>query len=388
MGESAQREKIPALVFAFEQAAWKIAGLTLLDRLIVAIHRAGAGPITVVTEEPLPPLQRTRALGLEVQVSQAIPRMKGFILIAEATLLVQAGDIKRCLEAHARLVEPDTKEVPELLPIGVVEERGSPLQGEEGRAAFEEYLEVLVWPPLPVVEAKGVAREIRDRATARKAQKELWASMRSTADGFVDRVFNRPVGRFLSKILIYTPVSPNLISIASIVIGVVAALFLGEGSYRWALIGALLFQLSAIVDCVDGEIARILFKESPLGKWLDLAGDQIVHISVFAGIAFGVLRNGGGKEAIWLGLSAVIGALISFAVVLRGMRQPTETGGSLQKLIDAATNRDFSVLVLVLALIQKLPWFLWMAGIGSHLFWITALGLQFAPRRQRTLPSP
>jgi hypothetical protein len=52
----------------------------------------------------------------------------------------------------------------------------------------------------------------------------------------------------------------------------------------------------------------------------------------------------------------------------------------LQKLIDAATNRDFSVIVLALACAQKLHWFLWMAGIGSHLFWMTALGLQLAYR--------
>ena len=75
---------------------------------------------------------------------------------------------------------------------------------------------------------------------------------------------------------------------------------------------------------------------------------------------------------------AVLGALISFAVIVRGMRRANSGNGLLQKLIDAATNRDFSVIVLALALLQKLHWFLWMAGIGSHLFWITALGLQLA----------
>jgi phosphatidylglycerophosphate synthase len=231
-------------------------------------------------------------------------------------------------------------------------------------------------PREPVIEASGVARIVDDTASARLAARELWASMTSSADGFIDRIFNRPLGRFLSKVLIHTPISPNMVSIASIIIGVISALFLAEGSFRFALIGAILFQLSAIIDCVDGEIARILFKESPLGKWIDLVGDQIVHVSVFAGIAFGVLRNGGGKETVFLGLSAVLGALVSFAVVVRGMRRANSGNSLLQKLINAATNRDFSVIVLAFALLQKLPWFLWMAGIGSHLFWITALSLQ------------
>jgi hypothetical protein len=42
-------------------------------------------------------------------------------------------------------------------------------------------------------------------------------------------------------------------------------------------------------------------------------------------------------------------------------------------LIDAITNRDFSLLVLLLAIAGKLNLFLWMAGIGVHFFWIIAL---------------
>jgi hypothetical protein len=52
----------------------------------------------------------------------------------------------------------------------------------------------------------------------------------------------------------------------------------------------------------------------------------------------------------------------------------------LQKLIDSATNRDFSALVLVLACFNRLHWFLWLSAIGSHLFWMTALALQFRTR--------
>ena len=94
----------------------------------------------------------------------------------------------------------------------------------------------------------------------------LWASLTSASDGFVDKVFNRPCGRPLSKLLIHTPVSPNMVSVASILTGVVSAIFFASGQFITGIVGALLFQLSAIVDCVDGDIARVLFKESRLGK--------------------------------------------------------------------------------------------------------------------------
>lgn len=379
MPEPGKTGNIPAIIFAGKAAGLKIAALTILDRVIVAVHRAGAGPITIVTEEALPALKRTRAWKIPYTVSRVVPEISGRVLLAEANLLVQPADVKKCLEQTGRLVGKEKNGVSELLQLGVVYVDEWPFwKGKAGIRASEFPVEMMFLSEARIVRATGLAQTVGEPASAREAELALWATMWSTADGFVDRVFNRPVGRFLSKVLIHTPVSPNMVSITSILIGVVAAVFLAEGGFRWALIGAILFQVSAIVDCVDGDIARILFKESPLGKWIDLVGDQVVHISVFAGIAFGVLRNGGGKETVWLGISAVVGALISFAVVLRGMRQASAGNSRLQKLIDAATNRDFSVIVLALAIVQKLPMFLWMAGIGSHLFWITALGLQIA----------
>lgn len=103
----------------------------------------------------------------------------------------------------------------------------------------------------------------------------------------------------------------------------------------------------------------------------------MVHVGVFAGIAWGMAKAPGESPALGLGAAAILGALISFGVVLRGMRQPEASkDGRLRNLIDGATNRDFSVVVLVLALVNRLEWFLWMAAVGSHVFWLAALSLQ------------
>src|SRR5437667_12502839 len=80
--------------------------------------------------------------------------------------------------------------------------------------------------------------------------------------------------------------------------------------------GALLLQFSAIIDCVDGDLARVLYKESRLGKWLDLVGDQFVHIAVFAGISFGLARSDPELPALSLGNCAVLGMFISLAVFM------------------------------------------------------------------------
>lgn len=360
--------RIPAVIDAcLETGQLPIAGLSLLDRLVVALHRGGAGPITLVTTGKLPSLERARALGIPFAVAAKPPDLDTPVLLASAVVLVQPQDVQRCLAGGGALLSSTG----ELLPIGVAK-------------TATPAVDVLLHDT-PRLRPVGVACLVRDAAGARAAAAALWASMTSSSDGFIDRVFNRPCGRPLSKLLIHTPVSPNTISVISILTGVVAALCFAQGQWGMAVLGGILFQLSAVIDCIDGDIARVLFKESRWGKWLDLAGDQIVHVSVFAGVAWGLVQSGGGTAALWLGASAMAGALISFAVVVRGMRQRSREHTLWQRLIDAATNRDFSVLVLVLACWNELGWFLWLAAVGSHLFWVAALGLQLHPGSGRPI---
>jgi phosphatidylglycerophosphate synthase len=355
---------LPALIFFDEQTGGlKVAALTLLDRLVVAVHRAGAGPITVVTRDTPGGLKRTTALGIPLRVAPAPPPRKQATLVASSSLLVQAADVRALVEHGGRLATGNGTP----LPIGILPPGETPWESSLNR--------------LPIRAAKGVACRVADADTARQAENALWASITSSSDGLVDRVFNRPCGRPLSKFLVHTPISPNAVTLASLAIGFVAAWFFAIGTYTAVVFAAVLFQLSTIVDCVDGDLARVLFKESSFGKWLDLAGDQVVHVAVFAAIAVGLVHSGQSPYGLWLGLSAVLGALLSFAVVVRGMRLPADhPNGLLSKLIDSATNRDFSVLILILAAIGRLGWFLWMTAIGSHLFWLTALALQFSSR--------
>ena len=329
----------------------KIAGLTVLDRMVVAAHRAGCAPIYVGTDGTAV-LKRASELGIAVAVN-AEAAAGGDVLRIEAAVLVEARDLERVVEAQGQL----TTAAGSLLPV---------------RMATANH------QPIAEVDLEHV---ITNAASAREAERKLWQSLGSSADGLVDTFFNRPVGRVLSKILVHTAVSPNAVSVASIAIGVASAPLFATGHF---VRGALVLQLCAVIDCVDGDLARALFKQSPLGKWLDIGGDQVVHFAVFLGIGLGVARNYPHVPALALGISAAIGVLLSFPVIIRGLRQPAEQRGYiLQKLMDSTANRDFTVLLLMLALIGRMDLFLWMAGIGIHVFWIALLVLQGASERGR-----
>lgn len=337
----------------------RVAGLTVLDRLLVTLHRAGFGPLRVVGTGPWPELSRTRAWGIPVEMAAPGGRASERALVIAGNLVLEQGVARTLRELGGRLVGEGGP-----LPAGMVE-AGAPLGWEalDGLA------------PRPVA---GVALEVTDGPSAARAADRLWSTVTSSSDGLVDRHFNRPVGRWmLSRWLVSTGVTPNQISVAATVVGLAGAWLLARGDPRAAVAGALVFQASAAIDCVDGDVARMAFKESPLGRWLDLGGDQVVHVAVFIGIALGLARQQVTAPVGGLAASAVAGALIAFGLVLwNQLRPPTRSAERLQRLIDGATTRDFSVLVLGLAWAGRLEWFLWMAAVGSHVFWVALLGLR------------
>lgn len=347
------------MVFCTRPApATEVAALTVLDRLLVALHRAGCQPIYVVAPHELPRLRRAPALGVRFTTSPEPPPLAGPVMIASDDWLLTVADVRAAIAQHGRLQTPTGR----LIPGGVVASLAVPIEETLAQS--------------PAVIASTVAHEITDPATARSAERALWVSLTSANDGFVDRHFNRQAGRPLSKLLIRTSVTPNQVSVCSTLIGLVAAGLFASGRPSWMIVAALLLQLSAVIDCVDGDIARVVFKESPLGKWIDLVGDQFVHIGVFVGLGLGLWRAQVDAPVLALGLSAGLGVIISFFVVLRSQRMPASSqSGLLKRILNAATNRDFSVLLLALAVIGRLEWFLWLAGVGVHVFWLLAFSL-------------
>jgi phosphatidylglycerophosphate synthase len=339
--------KIPAILDCVaETSGVQIAGLTLLDRLIVTVHRAGCAPIYLIAKTaPLVP--RASALEIDIRLTSAMPELDRPALLVNGGVFVETADLQRLIEEGGKLFSADDAH----LPIAMT-------QGDAVR-----------------VTAGKVAMPVTDATSVREAERRLWSSLTSNADGVVDRFLNRPLGRYLSKILLCTPFSPNQVSLVSTLVGILSGWFFASGYF---ISGAFLLQLSAIIDCVDGDLARVLYKESSLGKWLDLVGDQFVHIAVFAGIGFGLSRSDPASPALALGISAALGVIISFAVIVRFMqRNSSGKSSGLKRLIDATTNRDFSLLVLLLAIVGKLDLFLWIAGIGVHIFWIIALRSQW-----------
>ena len=118
-------------------------------------------------------------------------------------------------------------------------------------------------------------------------------------DGFYSTFVVRKLSKPLSSVAIKLRMSPNLVTVISFIVGVAAALSFAQGA-RWALaLGAFLLQLSLILDCVDGEVARATHRFSVIGAWLDASTDRVKEYAVYAGLATGAVVNGVASQLAW-----------------------------------------------------------------------------------------
>jgi len=227
-------------------------------------------------------------------------------------------------------------------------------------------------------------RDVRGPKGPKLAEQTLVRSLQTLKGGFegiVDRYVNRKCSGPLTRLFLKLRWTPNTITVVSMVVGLVAAGFFIPGSWEFALIGALLFQLSVIIDCCDGEVARLTFSESKFGQELDIWADNVVHMAIFAGIACGAYLQGPWEQThlpLILGASAVLANMVSLLLV-NAVRQLRSRTRDLQRLgererqkiefmLGNVANRDFSVVVLVCAGLGFLHWFLVFAAIGSWFF--------------------
>jgi phosphatidylglycerophosphate synthase len=102
----------------------------------------------------------------------------------------------------------------------------------------------------------------------------------------------RPISFYLTIPFLYLNVSANKVTLLFMLTGIIGSLLLAIGDYRTFILGAVLIELAIILDCVDGNIARVKGK-SILGNTLDTwAGEITLVLSMFMlGIGLSIRNN-------------------------------------------------------------------------------------------------
>lgn len=116
-------------------------------------------------------------------------------------------------------------------------------------------------------------------------------------DGWWATIFSGPLAnRLLEPLCEISWVSPNLITITSLFIGLMAAWCFADGDHNNLVVGAFLVQLSFTVDCMDGQLARYRQQFSKLGAWLDRVSDRFKDFLYFFALAWGFYTSHYGEN--------------------------------------------------------------------------------------------
>jgi 1L-myo-inositol 1-phosphate cytidylyltransferase / CDP-L-myo-inositol myo-inositolphosphotransferase len=231
----------------------------------------------------------------------------------------------------------------------------------------------------------------------RVAERRLLRTLVKDSDGFMARHFERPVSLQISRRVARTAITPNKMTMISILVGICGGPFFLSTRPSLQTIGALMFLAHSILDGCDGELARLKFQESRWGGVLDFWGDNVVHIVIFSCMALGWSRSAAAAWPLSLGAAAVLGTLGSAGFVYWRMMRLKDEGGALftsvsaaperplARLLDAASRRDFIYLVIILSLIGRSNWFLFLAALGAPIYFFLVV---FLAARERLLETP
>jgi phosphatidylglycerophosphate synthase len=386
-------------------AATVVAGLSLAVRAVLALREAGFREVALLAPEE--PRWAAGPLARRGVSARWLPALQGETSpwpgFGDAPALLLAGDVLVDADAAAalRAASPGSVSTVTGHVVGEVcaaadvatcldraDSWAQARASRNGIAAPATRIEAGLLVPLAIAGSAGqLERVLVDHLAGR------------AADSYLATLFDRRLSRPLTRLLLRTPLAPSHVTLLSVAIGLVGAMGLTTGSYWRRLGGVLLLVASLVLDCVDGEMARARLAQSPAGARLDVIGDYIVHLAVFAGLAVGLLRGGLPPAGAWAALALVTGVGAAMVVVHALFIGPALRHGDLHwngdasslrglpgaSVVEKLASRDYTYLLLVLAVVGHLEWFLYTAAAGAWVFTAVVVGYAVLawPRRRR-----
>ncbi|MBV8437624.1 MAG: flippase-like domain-containing protein [Silvibacterium sp.] len=145
------------------------------------------------------------------------------------------------------------------------------------------------------------------------AERKLDQWLVKPTDGVFARM-NRRVSIPISRQLVKLPITANMVSLFTLGVGFLAAIFFARGGYWNMLVGAILSVWASILDGCDGEVARLKLMESAFGCWLETVCDWLYYLFIFSGMAIGLSKAFRPATFTVWGIMLVFGAVMSFLV--------------------------------------------------------------------------
>lgn len=234
----------------------------------------------------------------------------------------------------------------------------------------------------------GYWQDVDTKPCIAHAEKILLNACRKSTDGFISRNFNRHLSILISTVLLKTPLTANMATFLISLIGLFCGYLASLGdltAYAWA---GVLFNLTSILDGVDGELSKVRMTQSQLGAWLDTASDNLTYVVFTVGTAVGLYRVN--YESVdFLVPFAVIGITLLILIMVAYTAKFSKSGSLLAVQSDLKASSEsskikkvflslyfvikrdfFATLFMFLAIFGKPHWILFLIGLATNIAWV------------------
>jgi phosphatidylglycerophosphate synthase len=221
----------------------------------------------------------------------------------------------------------------------------------------------------------------------------LFEAARRSTDSFLGGI-NRSLSFPMTRFFISMRLTPNAVTFLALITSILGGWAFIKGDYFGFLLGAALVFLSSLLDASDGEMARLTYRESAFGCWLDSACDYLSYFFVFGGIFWGAARSDQ-LPGLWSVVSILSGLVISIGIFVwyryrlsRRSGQPHRMNAELvsamekragdplvrlaQVLAKLPTRGDLAYIILAFALVGQWKAFLIFISVSVHMVWTLA----------------
>lgn len=206
--------------------------------------------------------------------------------------------------------------------------------------------EVVKRAGLPVTFVDGLPwTDVDTPEDVKRARKMLVSTaVKGSGDGFISRHLNRKISTRLSYLLAERA-TPNAMTAVTFVLGILSALT----TLISLPLAGVLYQLSSILDGVDGELARAGLRTSRFGGYLDSLLDRYADGAFLTLLAYSTL-----KEPLWyaVALLALLGSvMVSYSTERFKAAYCEDAYGTIPALRRLPGKRDERIFMTMLFLL-------------------------------------
>ncbi len=289
----------------------RIAGLAAVERAVRVAKRVGAEHVHVVaTAADRAALRSAGRTVLVIRADQLVhtPLVQPLIAALPATGIAMA-------------VVPEKPVVEDLTPGGYA---GAFVAAADAVDAVVAALvggatdDAVVAGATPIAHGVIARAPIATPEQRRVAHRVLYKILVKPQDNAITRYLYRPVSFPLTRLLVWTPITPNQISYVVAALVALGCWITAHASMTWALAGTIVILAASYLDCCDGEVARVKLLSSRFGAWIDTIVDELSSVGYMVALgwhchlAFGPAWFGARPDSIDPWLVAIAASLVTY----------------------------------------------------------------------------